>query len=191
MSKFKKPVPFVPKKRYAPRPVSSSTTTTTISVESLVEDDEEYTTEPIEQITCQNGPWFMSFKALVWINFVLTLVLMIVFVIYVVGVEHHPGCGVRKSGEKVNSHPPKGGGNLLSFNLVPHVDSKERWAIISIKSLGIDISTLKSVWVCCTKDNIYSCGFDASILVESMEAKIAIKHPEKIGSVCYLHLTNL
>lgn len=184
MSKFKKSIPFVPKKRYAPRPVSSSTTTTTISVESLVEDDEEYTTEPNEQIT-----WFMSFKALVWINFALTLGLMFVFVIYAAKSGAPPEGGALRKGEKVNS--PLTGGNLLSFNLVPHVDSKEKWAIISIKSLDINISTLKSVWVCCTKDNIYSCGFDASILVESMEAKIAIKHPEKIGSVCYLHLANL
>lgn len=181
MSKFKKPAPFVPKKRYAPRPVS--TTTTTISVESLVEEEEDI--EPVEQLTCQNGPWFASFKALVWLNFALTIVLMIIFVIYVVGVEHHPppegGGGVRQT-------PLKGG--LLSFNLVPRVDN-ERWAIVSIKSLGVNISTLKSVWVCCTKNNIYSCGFDATILVESMEAKVLIKHPDKIGAVCYLHLTNL
>lgn len=187
MSKFKKPAPFVPKKRYAPRPVSS-TTTTTISVESLVEEDEDI--EPVEQLTCQNGPWFASFKALVWLNFALTIVLMVVFVIYATRSGAPPEGGLRR-GEKVNSPPPLEGGNLLSFNLVPHVDSKERWAIVSIKSLGVNISTLKSVWVCCTKNNIYSCGFDATILVESMEAKVLIKHPDKIGAVCYLHLSNL
>jgi hypothetical protein len=171
MSKFKKAPVFVPKKRYAPRPVS--TTTTTISVESLVDEDNEEDTE-----TCQNGPWFASLKALVWVNFVLTLVFILAFIIYALTRPSVVNTSLKEE------RTPNVFGSL-SFNLVPHQD--KNWAVVSLKSSNINVSFLKSMWVCCTKDNIYSCGFDASIMVNTVEAKISIKHPDKVGSMCYLH----
>jgi len=176
-SKFKKAPVFVPKKRYAPRPVS--TTTTTISVESLVDEDEDETDSSLAEQSCQNGPWFASIKALVWVNFVLTLVFILAFLIYALTRPH----AILKSDREERAQTHVFGS--LSFNLVPHQD--KNWAVVSLKSSNINVSFLKSIWVCCTKDNIYSCGFDASILVNSVEAKISIKHPDKVGSMCYLH----
>lgn len=172
VGRFKKP-PFIPKKRSAPRPVASPSFSTTISVEALVEETEE------EQEIEASAPWFASFKSIVWINFALTIVLLILFGIFFL-----------RSTPPIPTPPPppilsKKEERSLSFNLV--LSDENKWAVISLKSSGLDISQLKSVWVCCTKKGIYSCHYDVSVLVETLEARVSVKHPDRIGATCWLH----
>lgn len=174
---YKKPI-FVPKKRSAPRPISS-TTTTTISVEALVDDSHnEDENDLIEHPpTC---PWFATSKVIMWINFVFTLVLFMAFLIYVLTRPTLPSL-MEKSMETTRGNTQEGG--TKSFNLISHPETT-----ISLKNLNLSISLLKRIWVCCTKDNIYSCnGWDVKIHLETLEAKVTFKHSDKIGAACILH----
>jgi hypothetical protein len=171
VGRFKKP-PFIPKKRSAPRPAASPSFSTTISVEALVEETEE------EQEIESSAPWFASFKTIVWINFALTIILFVLFVA-VFFLRSTPPTPTPSS-----SPPPilsKKEERSLSFNLISS-DVE-----ISLKSSGVDISQLKNIWVCCTKKGIYSCHYDVSVLVETLEARVSIKHPDRIGATCWLH----
>lgn len=176
---YKKPI-FVPKKRSAPRPISS-TTTTTISVEALVDDSHnEDENDLIEHPpTC---PWFATSKVIMWINFVFTLVLFMAFLIYVLTRPTLPSSSLmEKSIETTRGNTQEGG--TKSFNLISHPETT-----ISLKNLNLSISLLKRIWVCCTKDNIYSCnGWDVKIHLETLEAKVTFKHSDKIGAACILH----
>jgi hypothetical protein len=173
----KKPI-FVPKKRSAPRPISS-TTTTTISVEALVEENEDENDLIEHPPSC---PWFATSKAVVWINFVFTLVLFMAFLIYVLTRPSTPSSSslMEKSIETTRGDTQ---GGMKTFNLVSHPETT-----ISLKTLNLSISLLKRIWVCCTKDNIYSCnGWDVKIHLETLEAKVTFKHSDKIGAACVLY----
>lgn len=126
---------------------------------------------------------FTSLRLLVWINFILVILLMISFLVYILTRSPtHPSL------KSVDEYEGGGGGKkMLLFNLVPDKESNERWAIISLKSSEIDVHKLEDIWVCCTKDSIYSCdGYHVSFFLEKKEAKISIKHPNQIGSTCRL-----
>jgi hypothetical protein len=170
VGRFKKP-PFIPKKRSAPRAATSPSFSTTISVEALVEETEE------EHEIEASAPWFASFKTIVWINFALTIVLMISFlVLFLKSAPTPPPTSILSKKEE----------RSLSFNMVSS-NEENKWAVISLKTFGFDISQIKNVWVCCTKKSIYSCHYDVSVSVETLEARVSIKHPDRIGATCWLH----
>ena len=172
VGRFKKP-PFIPKKRSAPRPAASPSFSTTISVEALVEETEE------EQEIESSAPWFASFKTIVWINFALTIILFVLFVAVFF---------LRSAPAPLPAAPTpilsKKEERSLSFNLI---SSDVEISLKSSVSSGVDISQLKNIWVCCTKKGIYSCHYDVSVLVETLEARVSIKHPDRIGATCWLH----
>lgn len=173
--------PIIPSKKKFLHPGRPSKVTFSKEVKEEEEEGEEKDdAEELLEVVEPKYFRFTSLRLLVWINFILVILLMISFLVYIL--TRSPTHPSLKSVDEYES-----GKKMLLFNLVPDKESNERWAIISLKSSEIDVHKLEDIWVCCTKDSIYSCdGYHVSFFLEKKEAKISIKHPNQIGSTCRL-----
>lgn len=180
--RFKKP-PAIPKKKYPSRPTSHVSINMNKGVEEEVGVEDE--DDDVEEVLSMVEPKYFrltSLRMLVWINFILVVLLIFSFLLYIVTrPSHHSPLPVEKTATFSREQ------KVVLFNLVPEKESNDRWALLSLKSSAIDARSLEKMWVCCTKDDIYSCDdYSVSFSANKMEAKISIRHPDRIGATCRL-----
>lgn len=192
--RFKKSTPVIPgKKRYLPpRPNPSSPSPIHVDLENHDEQqDDEGEDEELIGGGVENKYFrFTSLRMLVWINFALILVLTVSFFIYAMTRPSIPPplSTIESTTEDQSREESEEKTNRIAFNLVPDKESNEKWVLLSLKSSDIDTSSINRMWVCCTKHDIYSCdGYDVLFYMDKKEAKISIRHPDKIGATCRLY----
>jgi hypothetical protein len=148
----------------------------------LIEDQTQEEDEPEEYAEENKYFRFTSIRTLVWINFVLTILLIFSFILYAStrspvvsspSVKH-----IKENEEKEEPH-------RVYFNLVPDVDSGGKWTVVSLKSYGFNTESIIYLNVCCAKKGSFFCDPNwASI--RGHDATIRIEHPDMIGSACRL-----